>query len=106
MLEISYTFIIELVTEKVFYQGFQYKYELAHKIVCCLIQVAEVLEHSHANGVLHMNLHPGNILVPRCGDRNQQIGFFVTDFGDPLILTEDSLWTDLHEKTFSKLTHF
>lgn len=43
---------------------------------------------------MHLNLHPGNVFYTKCAERDEELGFFVTDFGDPLLLTEDSVWTE------------
>ena len=58
------------------------------------------------NGVMHLNLNPGNILIAKCSQRDQNIGFFVTDFGDPLLLQEETLWTEMQEKTFQRMMKF
>ncbi len=66
----------------------------------------EVLDHAHMNGVMHLNMHAGNVLVPKCAERDCQIGFFVTDFGDPLLLQDDTLWTEMQEKVLIRMMKF
>ena len=68
--------------------------------------MAECLDHAHQNGLLHLNLHPGNVLYSRCAERDEEIGFFVTDFGKPFAVSEDSVWTEQHEKVFDRLKLF
>jgi len=94
------------VCNRSFYRGYSYRYELSHKILSAAINLVEVLDHAHTNGVLHLNLHPGNIMVPRCALYDEQYGFFITDFGDPLYFTEESVWTDDHEKNYQRMLKF
>jgi len=94
------------VRDRSFYKGFRYRFETSHRLLSCVIQVIDCLAHAHKSGIMHLNLHPGNILLPKCGLRDEKLGFFVTDFGDPLLLQEETVWSDLHEKTFQRLLKF
>jgi hypothetical protein len=58
------------------------------------------------NGVMHLNLHAGNIMAPKCAQRDAHIGFLVTDFGDPLLLQDETLWTEMQEKVFLRMMKF
>ncbi len=95
-----------MVCDRSFYRGYQYRYELSHKILTAAIHIAECLDHAHANGVLHLNLHAGNVLVPRCALKDEHYGFYTTDFGDPLYMLEDTVWTDDHEKVYQRMLKF
>ena len=58
---------------------------LLHEILLLMAQVADVLAHAHQEGVWHLNLHPGNILVRKMF-RSKQTGaatlqLLLTDFG-------------------------
>jgi hypothetical protein len=55
------------VKDKSFYKGFKYRFETSHKLLSCLISVIECLAHAHRNGVMHLNMHAGNVLLPKCG---------------------------------------
>eukprot|EP00347_Sterkiella_histriomuscorum_P023951 403332820 len=61
----------QVIANRSFYRGYSYRYELAHKILSCAIHMTEALNHAHSNGILHMNLHPGNIMVARCVERDE-----------------------------------
>ena len=60
-----------MVLNRSFYRGYAYRYEVSHKILNCAIHIAEALDHAHSNGILHLNLHPGNIMVARCAERDE-----------------------------------
>jgi serine/threonine protein kinase len=76
------------------------------KVVQCAIQILECLDHAHSNGVNHLNLHPGNVFYVSCADREETLGCYVTDFGDPLMLSEDIVWTEQHEKIYTRMLKF
>ncbi|CDW78805.1 wd40 repeat-containing protein [Stylonychia lemnae] len=96
----------QVISNRSFYRGYQYRYEISHKILNCAIQIAEAMDHAHSNGILHLNLHVGNIMVARCSEKDEQYGFFVTDFGEPLMLQDETFWTENHEKIFSRMLKF
>ena len=58
------------IFDRSFYKGFQYRFEIAHKILSCIISVIEAVDHAHMNGVMHLNLNPGNILIGKCSQRD------------------------------------
>ena len=67
------------------------------------------MEHAHDNGLLHLNLHAGNILYVECADREREMGFYLTDFGDPLLLDFESAqfqWNSQHERIFTRMLKF
>ena len=105
--DVPFTFSLEdVVLDRSFYKGYNYRFEIAHKILSCIISVIDVLDHAHMNGVMHLNLHAGNVLAPKCAQRDLQIGFFVTDFGDPLILQDETLWTEMQERVYLRMMKF
>lgn len=56
--------------DRSFYKGFQYRFEIAHKILSCIYSVIEAVDHAHMNGVMHLNLNPGNVLIAKCSQRD------------------------------------
>jgi serine/threonine protein kinase/tetratricopeptide (TPR) repeat protein len=46
-----------------------------------LVGLLDALAHAHARGVIHRDLKPGNVLLPRRGDRLAPKGLKLTDFG-------------------------
>ena len=76
----------DVLVDRSFYGGYQYRFEISHKILSCIIQIIECVDHAHQNGVMHLNLHAGNVLLAKCAKRESEIGFFLTDFGEPLML--------------------
>ena len=54
------------------------------EILLLMAQAADILGHAHQEGVWHLNLHPGNILIRkmvRSNQSNPSLQLLLTDFG-------------------------
>ncbi|MGI8714830.1 MAG: serine/threonine-protein kinase, partial [Solirubrobacteraceae bacterium] len=65
-----------------------------HDIVAIGIALCDALEHAHAQGVVHRDVKPSNVLVPESGSGRGQVPPQVaklTDFGVARLIDSDSL---------------
>jgi hypothetical protein len=71
-----------------------YQTEFANKILCLGMQIASAMKESHEAGVVHLNLHAGNVYEMTCGYQMKSLGFYITKFGDPCPL-HPGIWNKL-----------
>jgi len=68
--------------------------------------VAQAIDHAHSHGVFHLNLHPGNVLEEFCITERRSQGFYVCDFGMPLLAVGGQCWGDMHSSQIERMLKF
>ncbi len=62
-----------------------------YKSVNIFAQLADAMQHAHANGVLHRDLKPSNILIRKEESANPEV--VIIDFGIAMVKTENAMET-------------